>query len=67
VIVLKSLANKYFLENKLASTNQSNLYKGRTIKGQGPITVKILNQKFSDLKSDELHEIFYRDSRALYQ
>ncbi len=65
MIVLQSLANKYFLENKLASTNQSNLYKGRTIKGQGPITVKILNQKFSDLKSDELHEIFYRDSRAL--
>ncbi|KAA2389957.1 protein kinase [Bacillus cereus] len=62
---MQSLANKYFLENKLASTNQSNLYKGRTIKGQGPITVKILNQKFSDLKADELHEIFYRDSRAL--
>ncbi|MCU4863591.1 AAA domain-containing protein [Bacillus cereus] len=62
---LQSLANKYSLEKKLASTNQSNLYKGYSIKGRRPLTIKILNQKFSDLNADELHEIFYRDSKAL--
>lgn len=62
---MRSLANKYFLEDKIATTNQSNLYKGYTIKGRTPIVVKILNQKFSHLQFSELQEIFYRDSKAL--